>query len=133
MVASAVEGCLSDYDTCLILDCHSFASRPLSFELDQEPDRPDICIGTDDFHTPPALTDELEKFFHSFGWCVSINRPFSGTYVPLRFYKKDRRVMSVMIEIRRDRYMNESTGQKTISFEKVMKRLFDLQAHVFSL
>lgn len=130
MVTSTVEGCLSDCDTCLVLDCHSFASRPLPFELDQEPDRPDICIGTDDFHTPSALLEGLETFFRSFGWRVSINKPYSGTYVPLSFYKKDKRVNSVMIEIRRGLYMNESTGQKINSFENTVKNLSNLQAIV---
>ncbi len=130
MVTSAVEGCLNDYGTCLVLDCHSFASRPLPFEIDQEPDRPDICIGTDGFHTPSALSQGLETFFRSFGWRVSTNKPYSGTYVPLRFYKKDKKVKSVMIEIRRGLYMNESTGQKINSFENIMKNLSNLQAIV---
>ncbi len=43
---------------CLIIDCHSFPSKPLPYEPDQSANRPDICIGTDEFHTPKWLTDE---------------------------------------------------------------------------
>jgi N-formylglutamate deformylase len=37
---------------CLIVDCHSFPSVALPYELDQTEHRADFCIGTDSFHTP---------------------------------------------------------------------------------
>ena len=33
----------------LVIDCHSFPSQPLADEIDQSSERPDICIGTDDY------------------------------------------------------------------------------------
>lgn len=39
----------------------------------------------------------------------SSNAPFAGTYVPLKHYHHDARVSSVMLEIRRDVYMDEAT------------------------
>ena len=36
---------------------------------------------------------------------VMVNEPFRGTYVPLRHYESDRRVASLMLEIRRDVYL----------------------------
>ncbi len=54
-LANEVEICLQRFDRCLILDCHSFPSHPLPCDLDQDPGRPDICIGTDPFHTPDQL------------------------------------------------------------------------------
>ena len=37
---------LDRFGRCLIIDGHSFPSKPLPYEFDQEPSRPDICIGT---------------------------------------------------------------------------------------
>lgn len=127
LMESMVESCLDEHEFCLILDCHSFASHPLPFELDQEANRPEICIGTDYFHTPLALLESIETFFRSFDWQVFIDKPYSGTYVPVPFFRRDRRVLSVMLEIRRDLYMDESTSLKTDSFATVKKNLSELQ------
>ena len=54
-----VTSMLDEFGAGLILDCHSFATVPLPSELNQEPDRPDICVGSDPFHTPPALVAGL--------------------------------------------------------------------------
>ena len=42
---------------------------------------------------------------------LRITDSFIGTYVPLEQYGTDQRVHSVMIEIRRDLYMDEATGE----------------------
>lgn len=127
LMEGMVESCLDEHESCLILDCHSFPSRALPFELDQETSRPDICLGTDDFHTPPALLKSMETFFRSFGGQVFIDKPYSGTYVPAPFFRRDRRVLSVMVEIRRALYMDESTGLKTDAFTTVKRHLSGLQ------
>jgi N-formylglutamate deformylase len=85
----------------------------------QTPVRPDICLGTDSFHTPPALTDPIEKFFRTLGWTVYRDKPYKGTYVPLKFYGKDKRVSSIMIELKRKLYMDEETGEKLLSFPAI--------------
>ena len=111
-----VESMLSETGTALILDCHSFRSKPLAVDSDQTPDRPDICIGTDAFHTPPALADSLHNAFEGEGLAVERNMPFAGALAPLKHYHSDDRVTSVMIEIRRDLYCDESTGERTESY-----------------
>ena len=40
---------------------------------------------------------------------ATLDSPFAGTYVPLRYYGNDARVASIMIEIRRDQYMDEAS------------------------
>ena len=111
-----VDECIKLDSKCLIVDCHSFPKKPLPYELNQEPDRAEICIGTDSFHTPRELTEYFFTAFSDAGYSVSIDTPFSGSIVPLKFYQNEKRVQSVMIEVRRDLYMNEETGQKTNNF-----------------
>ena len=107
-LAAAVDRSLSQHGTCLLIDAHSFPARPLPYELDQDPNRPDICIGTDSFHTPAWLHDVARRGFLELGYSVQIDRPFAGALVPLRHYRSDRRVSSVMIEINRGLYMSQS-------------------------
>lgn len=109
-LTAAVREALAEHGTAFILDCHTFPSRPLPCELDQEPDRPDVCIGTDGFHTPDWVVGSLEETFRRSGLRVAENRPYAGTMVPLEFLGRDRRVLSVMIEIRRGLFMEEGTG-----------------------
>ena len=116
-LANTVRNDLDRQGKALILDCHSFPSSPLPYELDQNPDRPDICIGTDMFHTSHDLYQTLRESVYEVGWRCTRNRPFSGTIVPLEFYKKDSRVESIMIEVNRRLYMDESTGLKSPLFE----------------
>ena len=108
--------CLETDGSCLIVDAHSFTSKPLPYEINQSNDRPDYCIGADDYHTPKKLVDTVRAFLENEGYSVNINHPFSGSMVPFAFYKKNPGVMSVMIEINRKLYMNEKTGQINSGF-----------------
>jgi N-formylglutamate amidohydrolase len=58
-LASAVDRVVTDGHPCVVVDCHSFPSHPLPHEPDQDPLRPDICIGTDPYHTPSELKDAV--------------------------------------------------------------------------
>ena len=114
---------------CLIVDAHSFPQRPLPYEKSIRPEdlrwthRPAICLGTDGFHTPlwlqAAAFDAFEARFES----VAFISPFDGTIVPMRFYRRDARVCSIMIEVRRDQYMDEQAGQKLPGFDEVAARI----------
>lgn len=104
---------------CLIVDCHSFSSVALPLELDQTSDRADTCVGTDPFHTPSSIGDAIAAAAKAEGYSVAVDAPFAGALVPLSFYRKDPRVLSVMIEVNRRRYMDENSGAKKQSFEDV--------------
>lgn len=117
--AELVSQMLDQHGRCVILDGHSFPSVPLPYELDQRTERPDICLGTDDFHTPESLVCDIQGLCAAQGPRVEQNRPFAGTYVPLQYWRADRRVSSVMMEIRRDLYMNEQTGAETLGFDRI--------------
>ncbi|MBO4318696.1 MAG: N-formylglutamate amidohydrolase, partial [Mailhella sp.] len=47
-----------------------------------------------------------ERFFSRLGYSVSVDEPFSGSMVPMAFYRRDSRVSSIMIELNRDLYMD---------------------------
>lgn len=125
LLAQMVADRLGTAGRCLIIDGHSFGPAPLPYEEVQEIDRPDFCIGTDDFHTPPGLWKLAEDFLVHAGHSVKINMPFSGTMVPLEYLGKDPRVFSVMIEINRKLYMDPD-GQKNAGFESVHTLLAQL-------
>ncbi|WP_433383969.1 N-formylglutamate amidohydrolase [Actinoplanes sp. CA-142083] len=91
---------------CVIVDVHSYPSASLPYEMHGLGPRPAVCLGTDPDHTPAWLVAAAEAAFPLTG----VNSPFAGTYVPLDFYGRDRRVSSLMIEIRRDGYMTEPGG-----------------------
>ena len=121
-LTDAAQVALESFGKCLIIDCHSFPSKTLPYELkDGTESRPEICIGTDKFHTPSGLTEKLFNYFKDKGYDVDIDTPFAGALTPLKYYGKESNVLSVMYEIRRDLYMNEETGEKNTGFEKVKK------------
>ncbi len=45
----------------LIIDCHSFPEKPFPYEEDQSLERPDICIGTDSYHSPQRLVEKCVR------------------------------------------------------------------------
>ncbi len=116
---SVVADALVEFGVCTVIDCHSFPSTPLPSEIDQAPDRPDICIGTDELHTPAGLAEAIEPAFAAEGFVVKRDTPFLGTFVPSGFYGRDPRVRSVMIEVRRGLYIDEASGERLPGFDSV--------------
>jgi N-formylglutamate deformylase len=120
-----VSSSLSKHGIALILDCHSYSSRCLPHESNLPAFRPEICLGTDNQHTDLSITKYLMDFFRQAGLEVGINTPFSGTIVPTSRYGRDHRVQSIMIEVRRDLYMDELTGEGNRNYEKIRRTLRD--------
>ncbi|MCG3147918.1 MAG: hypothetical protein PCFJNLEI_01359 [Verrucomicrobiae bacterium] len=116
-----VDAELNKAGVALVLDCHSFASAALPYELDQSSVRPQICIGTDDFHTPSDIADLLIQCFRAEGLTVETNRPFAGSIVPMKHYRQNPHVISVMIELNRSLYMDEENGAKSGGFKNTQK------------
>ncbi len=94
-----VEDRLERLGRVLIIDVHSFPVEPLPYELHADQARPELCIGTDRVHTPPALVEVTKA---AWAGSIELDQPFSGCYVPERFYGTDDRVQALMLEIRRD-------------------------------
>ena len=118
-LTSLVGEMLARFGECTLLDCHSFATVPLPSELNQAPHRPDICLGTDAFHTPNELVELLERALTAEGFRVERNTPFVGTFVPVAYWRRDSRVRSIMIEVRRGLYCDEHNGRPNGAFDDV--------------
>ena len=110
---------LTEFGRCLIIDCHSFPDVPLTASFDRVSDRPDYNIGTDQFHTPTALVEISERYFKSLGHSVLIDKPYSGSIVPMKHYGKDKRVQSIMLEINRKLYLEDGSANKSVGYERV--------------
>lgn len=125
--SNLVNDVLHEHGRVSIIDVHSYAKNPLPYELNGESDRPEICIGMEDMHfNPEMLAEVLERVGKDFE--VALNTPFSGSYVPLEHYGKNREVSSLMVEIRRDVYMDEAYGTlNQPEFASLVKIVQDLQ------
>jgi N-formylglutamate deformylase len=114
----AAAACLAAHGRVLLLDCHSFPSRPLPYEPAQRADRPDICIGTDDFHTPPALAEAFIDTYAGAGFTVRRDSPFAGAMMAAPFHRSEPRACALMVEVNRGLYMDEASGAKLDSFDR---------------
>ncbi|MEU9351908.1 N-formylglutamate amidohydrolase [Streptomyces griseoloalbus] len=108
-MTEAVADRLAATGRAVIIDVHSYPSAPLPYELHGDGPRPEVCLGTDSFHTPPGLLAAAREAFAPCGE-TGLDSPFAGTYVPLEFYGKRAEVTALMVEIRRDTYMSEPGG-----------------------
>lgn len=125
--ADVVENRLKKCRQVSIIDLHSYAVDPLPYELHADGARPNLCIGVDEFHTPSELVEAVRQAFAGVG-TVEVNTPFSGTYVPLKFYQSDSRVMSVMLELRKDTY--DFSNPRSTTFTSIVLRVADLVAEL---
>ena len=110
-----IDSQLNRLKTVFIVDCHSFSGTQLKHEEDAN--RPDICLGTDDEHTPSELVNELVAYFSKNGHTVAINSPFAGTMVPT-VYRGNNDVKSIMIEVNRSLYL-DGNYKKSDNFDRV--------------
>ena len=125
----AVDRALDSGGHVFIMDCHSFSSTPLPYEPDQKPNRPDICIGTDWYHTSGQVGEWACAFFRRRGYRVSMDRPYSGTIVPMKYFHKER-ILSLMVEVNRRLYLKEGTNEKNDYFPTLKKHIAEFQKYV---
>ena len=121
----AVSNELEKNGTCLIVDCHSYPSTPITRDLNQSTQRPDFNIGIDPFHTPQFLIDASVAFFEEKGYSLGVDWPYSGTIVPMAFYQKNPNVYSIMLEINRGLYLLEPGNEKSEQFTAIQQVVQD--------
>jgi N-formylglutamate amidohydrolase len=104
---------LEEHGKAMIVDCHSFPSKPFIRDLDQSTNRPDFNIGTDPFHTPKELIELSKEFFQQRGYSLGIDWPYSGSLVPMSHYHRTKEVQSIMLEVNRALYLDEPSNDKS--------------------
>ncbi|MGJ7440758.1 N-formylglutamate amidohydrolase [Aquipuribacter sp. MA13-6] len=123
-VADLVHDRLGVCGRAVLLDVHSFPAEPLPYETAGDPERaarrPQVCLGTDPQHTPAWLRAAAREAFA--GLDVDLDQPFAGTYTPMRHWQRDLRVASLMVEVRRDVYLDGHL-QPTDGLGEVAERL----------
>ncbi|AXT86824.1 N-formylglutamate amidohydrolase [Aeromicrobium sp. A1-2] len=97
---------LAKVGSALIIDLHSYPLVANPYELHTDGPRPEICIGTDPFHTPESLVEIVREGLGGFD--VGLDSPFAGCYVPLKHYGASHGVRAFMVELRRDLYVDDS-------------------------
>jgi len=123
---AAVDRAVVEHGECVVVDCHSFPEVPHAYELRQNPDRPDLCIGSDEFHTPSDLVKCVANKAGELGLSVAENDPFAGALVPMSRYRKDPAVIGIMLEVNRRLYMDEASGLKSSGFDLTRERVSEL-------
>ena len=121
VLSEAVAMQLKHHKKVLIVDCHSFPNNPLNASFYKGTERPDFNLGTDSYHTPQYLITSSVAFFKSKGYSVLVDKPYSGTIVPMEYYQKDNRVQSVMLEINRSLYLQENSSVKNEHYSTIKK------------
>jgi N-formylglutamate amidohydrolase len=121
-IADLVDDRLAGTGRALLIDVHSYPSRPLPYELHGTGPRPAICLGTDPDHTPAGLLDMARRVLARCG-DIGVDTPFAGCYVPLRHHRRRRAVTALMVEIRRDTYLTEPAGPPTGGLDAVVDAL----------
>lgn len=116
-----VDDQLAIFEKALILDCHSFPSEPLNRDIDKNPKRPDFNIGTDAYHTPKKLIEISKDFFKNAGYSLGIDWPYKGSIVPIKHYRQNKNVISIMLEINRALYLKEPSNERSANYTEIKK------------
>ena len=72
------------------------------------------------------LLEVLESICMDEGLTTAHNQPFSGSYVPTDYYRSDRRIHSLMIEVNRSLYMDETIGTYSAGYDQLAQVLKQL-------
>ncbi len=112
-------------DKVLLIDCHSFSSRPNRLNPNaQETSGIDICIGYNDDESNPRtyVLDTVKNHFLTCGYNVAVNTPFSNS----KTFSTPASYHSLMIEVNKRLYMDEDTGERIETFSSLRRDICSL-------
>ena len=115
----------------MLNDAHSIPAKPLPYE-DASLERPDICLGYEKYHAPHNIIEASKNISKGLSWDVADNSPFEGSYVPLKYYKLEPRIKSLMIEVNRSKYMHEGDGRKTDQYSMASNLITSLLKNIIA-
>jgi N-formylglutamate amidohydrolase len=117
-LADLVDERIAATGRAVIVDLHSYPEHALPYELYPGDERPVTCLGADARHTSAELLAAAREAFAHLG-SVAVDRPFRGTYVPLRHHGLDDRVESIMLEVRRDAYLRADGAPDGAAIDRI--------------
>ncbi|MBR2531921.1 MAG: N-formylglutamate amidohydrolase [Lachnospiraceae bacterium] len=126
-----VDRMCSGHPRVVLFDLHSYTDELVPVEFMKAGQRtPDVCIGTDERYTPPALTKAVRDCFEQAGFKADLNYPYSGCFVPDTVMRGESSCdcISVMIELNRRIYCDEkgeSVPEKLERIQEIMQRILD--------
>lgn len=110
-----------DFGLAVLIDCHSMPSNPVAGRRGM---RPDFVLG-DRFGTSCGgeLTRAAAQALEGLGYGVALNKPYAGGYITEHYGRPHKGQHVLQIEINRALYMDESSFEKTLRFERLRAHL----------
>lgn len=124
-----IEGTLSRFGVCFLIDCHSMPSIGGPLDEDAGRRRFDFVLG--DCHgtsCAPELIGLVERFLTSEGYQVVRNNPYAGGFTTRHYGVPTARVHALQIEINRALYMNEATLERGANLPRIAGHMVALAA-----
>ena len=98
----------SYFDNVVVVDCHSFSASQLGL---YESDVPDICIGHNEHNAlPNEVMLEVARIYRDNFYSVEFNYPYANAIVASDLPN----VYSIMLEVNKRLYMDESRNTQTL-------------------
>lgn len=99
---------LSLFDKVVLVDAHTYTPNNYT--------GPDICIGTDFYHTPLDLIQNINNIIDYNDLTSELDFPYKGTLVPNHLYGKNDNFHSIMIEVNKKSVEREKDKMKDVIY-----------------
>lgn len=123
-----------EFGFAILIDAHSMPSRGTGAAHGYTSRRADIVPG--DLMGRSCgrwLSDAVVDYWASAGRSVSRNRPYRGGAITRRHHLPSRGVHAIQIELNRDLYLDEATGERVASFHDLRADCLRFIAHISQL